>query len=280
MKNVQPRKQFAQHWLQSEQALEKIIGAADLQKSDRLLEIGPGTGILTRRLLSEIDCLVAVEIDRDLCKKLVKSFGNRNNFLLLQGDILSLPLGELSKPFLQGQNLTKVVANIPYNITGPILEKLLGKISQPAVSNYQLIVLLIQKEVAERLTAKPSTRAFGALTVRVQYLAECNYICDVPAKAFYPPPKVDSAVVRLRPRPIAKPAHNPKLLDNIVKLGFANKRKMLKNNLKSLIDCDRLEELLQNLGINPLSRAEDLSLEQWVDLSNQLQLIISDIVPG
>ena len=272
MNDVQPRKQFAQHWLQSEQALEQIVKAARLKKSDRLLEIGPGTGILTRRLLPEIESLVAVEIDRDLCKKLVRNFGNKENFLLLQGDILSLELDGFTQPFLKGQNLNKVVANIPYNITGPILEKLLGTIRQPATTNYELIVLLIQKEVAERLSAKPSTRAFGALTVRVRYLAECDYICDVPAKAFYPPPKVDSAVVRLKPRPIATPAANPKLLDNLVKLGFANKRKMLKNNLKTLIDCDRLEELLQQLDINPLSRAEDISVEQWVTLSNQLPL--------
>ncbi len=265
-----PRKQFAQHWLRSETALNKIVTAAEVSKNDRVLEIGPGTGVLTERLLTLAKTVLAVEIDRDLCKKLVQRFGQLDHFLLLQGDILTLPLEDYLQDFPPFQNPNKVVANIPYNITGPILEKLLGKIASPNQQPYDLMVLLVQKEVAQRLCATPGSRTFGALSVRVQYLAECEFICDVPALAFYPPPKVDSAVVRLRPRLLQQLAESPKHLEMAVKLGFASKRKMLRNNLQSVIDRDRLTPILEQLEINPQARAEDLSVEQWVSLSNQL----------
>jgi 16S rRNA (adenine1518-N6/adenine1519-N6)-dimethyltransferase len=271
-----PRKQFGQHWLQSEKALNSIVTAAELKKADfdrigdRVLEIGPGTGVLTRQLLPQVDSVVAVEIDRDLCELLIRKFGKIDNFLLLQEDFLSLDLPSMLAPLPEFQNPNKVVANIPYNITGPILEKLLGTISCPAVNPFDLIVLLVQKEVALRLNARPGSTNFGALTVRVQYLAECNFICDVPAKAFQPPPKVDSAVIRLRPRSFETAANHPRFLETLLKLGFGSKRKMLRNNLQSLIDRDRLSQLLETLDANPQSRAEDLSVEQWVLLSNQL----------
>lgn len=267
----QPRKQFAQHWLKSDKALNQIVAAAEITKSDRILEIGPGTGILTRRLLPLAESVVAVEIDRDLCQSLVKKIGKTENFLLLQGDILNIDLEANLASLPAFQNPHKVVANIPYNITGPILEKLLGTISNPNLKPFDSIVLLVQKEVAERLYAKPSSKAFGALSVRVQYLADCELICTVPARDFYPAPKVDSAVVRLRPQ-IRQPVNDPKFLEGLVKLGFAEKRKMLRNNLRSAIERDRLTEVLEQLGINPQVRAEDLSLENWVKLSNILQI--------
>lgn len=271
---IQPRKRFAQHWLKSEKALTKIVQAAELSESDsgtdRVLEIGPGTGILTHRLLPLAKSVVAVEIDRDLCQKLVKKFGEVENFLLVQGDILSLDLETTLASFPAFQNPNKVVANIPYNITGPILEKLLGTIAQPAANTYDLIVLLLQKEVADRICAKPDSKAYSSLSVKIQYLANCEFICDVPAKAFYPPPKVDSAVVRLRPQLIEPQAKDPKQLEMLVKLGFSSKRKMLKNNLKAVIESDRLTQLLEKLNINPQSRAEDLSVQEWVTLTNSL----------
>lgn len=267
-----PRKQFAQHWLKSDKALNQIIQAAEIQKCDRILEIGPGTGTLTRRLLPLAHSVVAVEIDRDLCKLLAKQLGKLENFLLLQGDILSLDLATHLANFPAFQKLNKVVANIPYNITGPILEKLLGAIAHPVAEPYDSIVLLVQKEVAERLYAKPGSRAFGALSVRVQYLAECELIFSVPAGYFYPPPKVDSAVVRLRPRQLSINARDPHYLETLVKVGFAAKRKMLRNNLQGIVDRDRLTSLLEQLDINPQSRAEDLSVTQWVSLSNSLEV--------
>jgi 16S rRNA (adenine1518-N6/adenine1519-N6)-dimethyltransferase len=267
---TQPRKQFGQHWLKSEPTLDRIIEAAELKKDDRTLEIGPGTGILTRRLLESAGTVVAVEIDRDLCAKLARSLGKAENFLLLQGDILALDLDSLLTSFPQFSHPNKVVANIPYNITSPILEKLLGTIAQPAPTQYETIVLLIQKEVAERLTAKPATKAYGALTVKIQCLASCEWITDVPAQAFYPPPKVDSAVIRLHPQPIPSTVSHPKQLEYLINLGFANRRKMLRNNLKGIIDGDLLTPILEQLEINPQCRAEELSLEQWIALSHRL----------
>ncbi len=266
----QPRKRFGQHWLRNEKILAQIVAAAALDSHDRVLEIGPGTGILTRQLLPLAAAVLAVEIDRDLCVSLTKKLGSIENFLLLQGDFLSLNLPQILAPFPNFQNPNKVVANIPYNITGPILEKLLGTIAQPNPQPYESIVLLVQKEVADRLRAKAGDRDFGALSVRVQYLADCEFICFVPAQAFQPPPKVDSAVIRLRPRPLAQPAQDPRNLEKLVKLGFASKRKMLRNNLKSLIEPEALSGLLESLGANPQSRAEDLTVAQWVGLSDRL----------
>ncbi|MDF5721447.1 MAG: 16S rRNA (adenine(1518)-N(6)/adenine(1519)-N(6))-dimethyltransferase RsmA [Rhizonema sp. PD37] len=273
---IRPRKSFAQHWLKSEQALLEIIRAAELLKGDRILEIGPGTGILTRRLLPLVESLVAVEIDSDLCTALTKQLGREQNFLLLQGDFLSLDVASLLTSFPAFKNHNKVVANIPYNITGPILEKLLGTISQPNPEPYSSIVLLVQKEVAQRLVAKPGSRTFGALSVRVQYLANCELIYTVPARAFYPPPKVDSAVVRLVPYQIEPPAQNAQQLETLVKLGFGAKRKMLRNNLQSFVERDRLTHLLEQLNINPQARAEDIGVSQWVTLANQLGTIKSE----
>lgn len=266
--NTRPRKQFGQHWLKSEEALDQIIEAAQLKDNDRILEIGPGTGILTRRLLQSAGVVVAVEIDRDLCAFLARTFGKKENFLLLQGDVLSLDIDSLLTAFPKFAHPNKVVANIPYNITSPILEKLLGSVAKPAFTQYESIVLLIQKEVAERLTAIPSTKAYGALSVKMQYLASCEWITNVPLTAFYPPPKVDSAIVRLRPKPLPPNVSNPKKLENLINLGFANRRKMLRNNLKGIIDGDLLTQILEQLEINPQCRAEELSLEQWIALSS------------
>ncbi len=266
-----PRKRFGQHWLNSDKVLDEIVAAAKLKATDIILEIGPGTGVLTRRLLPEVAGVVSVEIDRDLCKKLVKKFGDIDNFLLLQGDFINLDIPTLLKDFPKFQNPNKVVANIPYNITGMILEKLLGSITKPAVTNYESIVLLVQKEVGERLVAVPATKAYSSLSVKIQYLADCELICHVPAKAFYPPPKVDSVVVKLCPRTIDKSVDNIRQLETFIKLGFGNKRKMLRNNLKSLIDLEELNNILERLDINPQARAENLSLEDWINLSNSYQ---------
>jgi 16S rRNA (adenine1518-N6/adenine1519-N6)-dimethyltransferase len=265
---MKTKKQFGQHWLRNEQVLDRIVQAAKIMPTDRILEIGPGTGILTRRLIAAASAVVAVEIDRDLCALLVKKLGHIDNFLLLQNDFLAADLASTLVDFPKFQHANKVVANIPYNITGPILEKLLGNIVQPAARPFESIVLLVQKEVADRLYAKPSTKAFGALSIRVQYLADCELICPVPARDFSPPPKVDSAVVRLTPRQLALAPTQPKVFDRLVRLGFATRRKMLRNNLQSAIDREDLTKLLIGLNLNPEVRAEDLSLEQWIQLAN------------
>jgi 16S rRNA (adenine1518-N6/adenine1519-N6)-dimethyltransferase len=268
---VKTRKQFGQHWLRSEKALAKIVATAELKPTDRVLEIGPGTGILTMQMLPQAEAVVAVEIDRDLCELLAKKLGNVENFLLLQGDFLSLNVDELLVPPFQRPN--KVVANIPYNITGPIIEKLLGTIAVPNPQPVDSIVLLVQKEVALRMCAKAGNHNFGALSVRVQYLAEAEYVFDVSAKAFQPPPKVDSAVIRLTPRPIAPPAQDPKHMASILKMGFATRRKMLRNNLKAVIPTDGLNAVLAELSLDPQVRAEDLNVADWVRLSDHLRAI-------
>lgn len=267
---MRARKRFGQHWLTDDSILDQIIEAAELQAGDRLLEIGPGKGALTSRLLPQVAALLAVEIDRDLCKFMVNNYGDRDNFLLLEADYLKSDINQFLSDFPQFQNPRKVVANIPYNITGPILEKLLGRISDPNPNPFDSIVLLIQKEVGDRLIAVPHTRAFGALTLRVQYLAECETICVVPPSAFRPKPKVESVVVRLRPRPLVKPAQNSKLLETLVKVGFMSKRKMLRNNLKSLYSTDILDPLFAELAIAPQARGEEVDLMQWIALSDRL----------
>ncbi len=269
-KSYRPLKQFGQHWLKSETVLAQIVATSELSQSDRILEIGPGTGILTQRLLERAGAVTSVEIDYNLCPKLVKKFGDLDNFLLLQGDFIDLDLRELLKPFPKFQQPNKIVANIPYNITSLILEKVFGRIEQPNDCTYEFVVLLIQKEVGDRLCAEPGTKAYSALSVRMQYLADCELVCDVPAEAFYPKPKVDSVVVKLRPKQIINPAVNSKHLATLIKLGFGKRRKMLKNNLKGLIDGETLHLVLSELEINPQARAENLSVSDWVKLSNRL----------
>ncbi|MBD2189302.1 16S rRNA (adenine(1518)-N(6)/adenine(1519)-N(6))-dimethyltransferase RsmA [Pseudanabaena mucicola] len=258
-KAIRPRKQFGQHWLRSDDVLKKIVRAGQLQPCDRILEIGPGTANLTRLLLPLVESLTAVEIDRDLCEKLRKNM-TQKNFELIEGSILDIPLPP---------NTNKVIANIPYNITGEILKKLLGTLAEP-VQQFEQIVLLVQKEIGDRLAAKAGHKAYSALSVRIQYLAECQFICDVPATAFYPPPKVNSAVVRIIPRPPVKTASDPKFLERLITLGFATKRKMLRNNLVSEIDRDQLVQILESMGINGQVRAEDLDVAQWVALSEAI----------
>ncbi|MFM7471521.1 MAG: 16S rRNA (adenine(1518)-N(6)/adenine(1519)-N(6))-dimethyltransferase RsmA [Nodosilinea sp.] len=261
------RKRFGQHWLTSQTVVQSIVTAATLTAEDGVLEIGPGTGVLTTALVERAGGVVAVEIDRDRSRQLRHYFAHQPNFTLVEGDILDLDLSTLTLS-LGGQPLNKVVANIPYYITGPILEKLLGTITQPQPQPYQTIVLMVQREVADRLCARSGSRAFGALSVRVQYLATCEQVCLVPASAFTPAPKVESAVVRLTPRCLPVPAPSPPHLEHLVRLGFASKRKMLRNNLKGLMAVEPLSTLLDQLGLAPTVRAEDLSPEQWVALSN------------
>jgi 16S rRNA (adenine1518-N6/adenine1519-N6)-dimethyltransferase len=268
---VKTKKQFGQHWLRSERILNQIMTAAAVTPTDRVLEIGPGMGVLTNRLVGNAEAVVAVEIDRDLCAHLVKKMGNIPNFLLLQGDFLRMDIAEQLQSFPPFQHPRKVVANIPYNITGPILEKLLGTIAKPNPQPFQSITLLVQKEVADRLTAKPDSKAFGAMTVRVQYQAECRLVCPVAAKDFSPPPKVDSAVIQLIPRSFSPAVQETAWLDRLVRLGFSSRRKMLRNNLQGVRERKELEVLFGELGFNPDVRAENLSVEQWVELSNRLE---------
>ncbi|ESA33744.1 dimethyladenosine transferase [Leptolyngbya sp. Heron Island J] len=271
-----PRKRFGQHWLRDPQILNQILAAAELSDTDRVLEIGPGQGVLTKGLVPFTQAVVAVEVDRDLVRQLQQQFQASERFHLIAGDFLDIDLTAALADYPNFQSPNKVVANIPYYITGPILEKLLGRIRQPNPHPYESIVLLVQKEVAERLYAEPGTKAFNGLSVRVQYLADCELICPVPAKAFKPAPKVESAVVRLRPRPFPQQANNPKLLDTLVKQGFSQKRKMLRNNLKSLVDREQLTHIFETMDIDLRVRAEQLSIGKWVGLCNHIEALTAE----
>ena len=279
---VRARKRFGQHWLKSDAVLKRIADAADLSKGDRILEIGPGQGALTRYLLPKAGAVAAVELDRDLCPRLVKKFGDRDNFLLLEGDILKLDWFQMLEDFPNPifRNPNKVVANIPYNITGPILEHVLGRISTPRSQPFESIVLLVQQEVGRRLCAKPGHKAYSALSIKVGFLADCEYLFDVPAKAFSPPPKVMSAVVRITPRPFPEQPQDCDRLEKLLKQGFSMKRKMLRNNLKSWIEGDRLMEILEAIDVRPDARAENLSISDWIHLSDRLEALPTLPPPG
>ncbi|MEO1386848.1 MAG: 16S rRNA (adenine(1518)-N(6)/adenine(1519)-N(6))-dimethyltransferase RsmA [Cyanobacteria bacterium J06634_6] len=264
------RKRFGQHWLKSDEILNQIVSAGELSDTDHILEIGPGQGALTKRLLATAAKVLAIEIDRDLCLELSDkfiAFMASGQFRLIESDFLQLNFDqalidfELARP-------NKVVANIPYYITAPILEKLLGTMRSPNPHPYDSITLLVQKEISDRLCAIPGTKANGALTIRAQYLADCEEICPVPPSAFKPPPKVDSAVIRLRPRPCPTPAKDPAKLAQLVKLGFSQKRKMLRNNLQSIVNKTDMTTILESLSINPQVRAEGLGVSEWVALSD------------
>ncbi|MBW4696860.1 MAG: 16S rRNA (adenine(1518)-N(6)/adenine(1519)-N(6))-dimethyltransferase RsmA [Aphanocapsa lilacina HA4352-LM1] len=252
-------KRFGQHWLNDGAVLDRIVAAAGLAGGDRVLEIGPGLGSLTARLL-RLAPVVAVEIDRRAVAQLQRQFGGDERFVLVEGDILREALPE---------DANVVVANIPYNISGPILAKLTGSAAQP-IRRFRTIVLLVQKELGQRIAAPPGSRTYGALSVRLQYLAECELLFEVPSRCFTPPPKVDSAVIRLTPRPFARAAGDPAHLDALVTRAFATRRKMLKNCLKGWLETEKLLAAFASLGIDPDARAEDLSVERFVQLSNCL----------
>ena len=279
------RKRFGQHWLRDDGVLNRIVTAAEIVEGDRILEIGPGQGVLTQRLLNSVANVLAIEIDQDLCLQLSEQFiayMASGQFRLIESDFLKLNFEQALIDFEQPRP-NKVVANIPYYITAPILEKLLGTLRNPNPQPFDNIVLLVQKEISDRLCAEPGTKANGALTIRAQYLADCTEICPVPPSAFKPPPKVDSAVIRIRPRPFPTPAKDPVRLGQLVKLGFSQKRKMLRNNLQSIVERDTLSAILDDLSINPQIRAEGLGVAQWVALSDavdeKIGSIASNLVP-
>ena len=264
----QARKRFGQHWLKDQTVLARIADAADLQSLDRVLEVGPGRGALTERLLaSPVAAVHAVELDRDLVRGLQDRFGADARFSLRQGDVLESPLllGD-------GAPANKVVANIPYNITGPLLERLIGRLDQPVTPPYNRLVMLVQKEVAERIRARPGSSTFSALSVRMQLLAHCTSVCTVPPRCFQPPPKVQSEVIQLDPRPVQQRLAPPlaRQVESLLKQAFLARRKMLRNTLGSVLPESQLQQLAQEIGISLQQRPQELAPEQWVALARGL----------
>ena len=246
-----PKKSLGQHWLKDPDILADIAEAAELTGDDVVLEIGPGLGTLTSRLLARANSVTAVEFDADLARKLPGQFPGKKLTVVNQ-DILQFDLNQLPKNY-------KVVANVPYYITSKIVEKLMTAENKPSIA-----VLLVQKEVAERIAAEAGN--MSVLSVSVQIFAEAELDIEVPRQFFTPPPKVDSQVVVLRTRdnPLIT-SEDQRDFFRIVKAGFSAKRKKLRSSLSGGLGIDKsvAEELLKNAGISPDARAEDLAIEDW-----------------
>ena len=262
------RKRFGQHWLRDAAVLDRILEAAELQPQDRVLEVGPGRGALTERLLASPAAAVhAVELDRDLVSGLHQRFNDQPRFSLTQGDVLEVPL-----LFPDARPAGKVVANIPYNITGPLLERLIGRLDRPVDPPYQRLVLLVQQEVAQRIRARPGHSSFSALSVRMQLLAGCRSVCPVPPRCFQPPPKVQSEVIALDPIP-ANQRLEPGLarqVEGLLRQAFQSRRKMLRNTLASLAEPSELEALAATAGITLQQRPQEVAPQAWVALAKGL----------
>lgn len=248
---VAPKKSLGQHWLKDRAVLASIADEADIKPNDTVLEIGPGLGTLTSELLRRAAKVVAVEFDPELARKLPAQFPG-THLEVVNEDILSFDLSKLPAGY-------KVVANVPYYITSKIIQLLMTADSKPSTT-----VLLIQKEVAERLAAEPGDMSI--LAISAQVFAEVRLGDLVPAYFFTPPPKVDSQVVVLetRPYPLVKP-EDEKAFFRVVKAGFSAKRKKLRSSLSGGLGISKteVEELLGRAGISPDARAEDLAISDW-----------------
>jgi 16S rRNA (adenine1518-N6/adenine1519-N6)-dimethyltransferase len=260
-----PRKRFGQHWLIEPRVLDRIVTAAEIQPGERLLEVGPGRGALTERLLaSPAAAVVAVELDRDLLDGLQRRFGADPRFQLIGGDVLEVPLEPEGEP-----RADRVVANIPYNITGPLLERLLGRLDQPLTPSYRRLVLLVQRELGERIRARAGESAFSALSVRLQLLAHCRSICPVPPRCFAPPPRVDSEVIVLDPLPPSQrlAPELARTVEFLLRRAFASRRKMLRNTLAGLLPEGDLVALAAETGIGLTQRPQELDPGRWLALA-------------
>lgn len=247
-----PRKRFGQNFLQDAQVIHNIISAIHPQAIDNVLEIGPGLGALTKPLLGQLNALSAVEIDRDLQVYLASMPCAQNKLHLISADALNVDYSQF------GPHL-RVIGNLPYNISTPILIRLLRYI--PFIEDMHF---MLQKEVVDRIVAHPGCKEYGRLSVMIQYSCEVEHILDVPPGAFEPQPKVDSAVVRLTPYKVA-PFDQVSFdqLEYIVARSFAMRRKTLNNNLKGIISA---EELL-NAGIDGSKRPEQILVSEYAQLA-------------
>ncbi len=257
MSELRARKRFGQNFLRDESIIRRIVAAIRPREGEQLLEIGPGRGALTAALLAR-DCkLLAIELDRDLVPLLQQQFGSNPNFALQQGDALQLDIGALGfdKP-------VRVVGNLPYNISTPLIFHLLRQAGQIADMHFML-----QKEVVQRLAAGPGSRAYGRLGIMAQYFCAVESLFEVPPGAFTPAPKVQSAIVRLIPHRVPPhPARSYPLLERVVRTAFNQRRKTLRNALQELISGEQLAAL----GIDPGARPERLSLADYVHIANTL----------
>lgn len=259
-----PRKRFGQNFLQSQPIISAILQAMHLQKSDNVLEIGPGLGALTQPLLTYLDKLTAIEIDRDLHPHLLSLPEANTRLNLVSGDALSFNYNQFGKHL-------RLIGNLPYNISTPLLLHLLH--FQGSIDDMHF---MLQKEVVNRLVAKPGTKAFGRLSVMTQYYCDVEDVLDVPPSAFYPQPKVESAVVRLVPyqlSPYSAVAWSD--LERLVACAFGMRRKTLANNLKPLLSVEQIK----TIDIDPGLRPEQLSVAQYGLLTTLMTQQASTGVP-
>lgn len=262
-RSYRPKHRLGQHFLVDETVLQTIASTAHLAPSGRVLEIGPGLGILTEALSHEVSdgLVLAVEKDHDLVYRLRERFRNRDNVKIIAGDILIVPLTDLLQPPYH------VVANVPYGITSPIITKfLLGDYrhrSGEMVPRPETLTLLIQREVAERLVAPAGSADRGILTVLIELFGTARYIETVPPSAFEPPPQVESAILHIE---LGAPAIDPSAFHWLLKVGFANRRRQFHNALAGSLRITpaAAEELLASVGIGAQRRAEQLTLDEWL----------------
>jgi 16S rRNA (adenine1518-N6/adenine1519-N6)-dimethyltransferase len=260
---LQPKQSLGQNFLFDDNILARIVEAAEVGPEDAVLEIGAGVGTLTHHLARAAGRVVAVELDDRLMPLLQAQLARYENVTVVHGDIL-----ELSPDEWFGEGAYKVVANVPYYITGAILKHLLSGRGKPGV-----VVMTVQKEVAQRVTAVPGEMSL--LAVSVQFYGEARYVSDIKAGAFWPRPDVDSAILRIElfdePRlPLAEEA----AFFRLVKAGFAQKRKQLQKNLRTVgYPRDVMEAALARAGIEGTRRAETLGVEEWVRLYSELWFV-------
>ena len=258
------KKRFGQHWLINEKILEKIRQTANLDEDDFILEIGPGRGALTSRLLdSKIRGLHAVELDKDLIEFLNTKFSKFEKFSLQQGDILKINFENSKYEF------TKVVANIPYNISSPILEKFLGGLGEERKNNIKNIIFLMQKDIVDRIIANEGDSNNGAISTRIKLISTVEKICDISPSAFYPEPKVYSSLVVFKPLPsnLRLDFKLEKYIDNLLKVTFSARRKKIKNTITSILSKEDIERIEIESGISFDLRPQELSIEQWINIA-------------
>lgn len=245
------RKRFGQNFLHSESVIRRVIGSIAPARDDRIVEIGPGMGALTGPLLERVDRLEVVELDRDLVTELPDRLGHPDNLVIHQADALAFDFRALAG---DDGNL-RIIGNLPYNISTPLMFHLLDQSDAIADMHFML-----QKEVVDRIAASPGSKTWGRLGAMTQARADTAMLFRVPPGAFHPVPRVDSAVVRIVPRTLSD-AQRELLpaLEIVVRQAFGQRRKTLKNTLKGLLD----EADLERLGIDPIRRAETVSLDEF-----------------
>ena len=252
------RKRFGQHFLHDRNLVDRMVRTLDLKQDDTVVEIGPGRGALTYPLLEDLPHLHVVELDRDLIT-LLRQENTPDRLSIHESDALKFDFRTL-KP---ADKPLRVVGNLPYNISTPLIFHLLSQ--SAAISD---MTFMLQKEVVDRLTASPGTRDWGRLSIMVQYYCQADYLFFVPPGAFSPPPKVDSAVVRLLPYPtLPHPADDEDHLRRLVAQAFTQRRKAIRNSLKSLVSLEQFEAVGIDAGLRP----DQLSVADYVALANLSQ---------